>query len=422
MLARSSDVRVIAGATLSASQGPGMDLRQLADSLRVSHALEGTLRRTGSHLRIEVRLVDARDGSTHWSKTYDREFEDVFEVQEEIVHAVAGELAGGFPGRRQTVPGARRHVPDIAAYEWYLRGMDVALLRTDSGLRQGVEYFQRAISIDSAYVAAYAGLVRMYIHLANAAPRAEREEWLERAERTALTALALDDADADARAALGWVRLLSRDYAAAEAQFKSALALDPSVPRGHEGLARVYMMTGRPAEQLAEARLGVQTDPFSHSAIRELALALATNGRCEESLEPLRSLKNLSPPAGVAGVIRGLCYASREMWPEAIEEFRWAADHSATAAPAFLGYSLARAGEQDEAASILSDLVAGRTYSHGSFGVATVYAGMRDYDRAFLWLYRATEDGTMSFYIVHPVFDDLHGDPRFKRIRARLTP
>jgi tetratricopeptide (TPR) repeat protein len=235
-----------------------------------------------------------------------------------------------------------------------------------------------------------------------------------------LRAVALDDRDADARAALGWVRLMAGDYGAAEDEFDRSIALDPGVPRGYEGLARVYMMTGRPGRQLAAARRGLDADPFSHSAIRELALALATNGRCEESLDRLRSLKTLTPPAGVAGLIRGQCYASREMWPEAIAELQWAADNSATAGLAFLGYALARAGRRDEASDILSDLVEGRRYSHGAFGVATVLAGLRDYDRAFEWLDRAIDENTMGFYIMHPVFADLHRDPRFSVLEKRM--
>lgn len=332
--------------------------------------------------------------------------------------------APGSPGatvQPPAIPGTspRRRTPNIAAYEWYLRGMDVSLLRSDSGQRQGVTYFERAISIDSTYVDAHAGLALMYAWLANGAGGARRVEWLERARQAALTAVALDVENANARTALGWVRLVSKEYHAAEPELELAVALDPRVPRGYEGLARAYMMTGRPAEQLAAARLGMEVDPVSHSAVRELALALATNGRCEESLDPLLPLKTLSPPAGVAGLIRGQCYASRQMWQEAIAEFRWAADKS-TAGLAFLGYALARAGRRDEAASILSDLTAGREYSHGSWGIAVVYAGMRDYDQAFAWLEKAGDDGTMHFYMMHPVFADLHRDPRFAHLKERM--
>jgi predicted Zn-dependent protease len=141
------------------------------------------------------------------------------------------------------------------------------------------------------------------------------------------------------------------------------------------------------------------------------------NRRCDEALELLRPLKDLTPPASVAGVVRGQCYVQKQMWPEAIAELRWAMETSeARSALAFLGYALARGGRRAEAQGILADLLAGRKHSHGAFGIAVVYAGLRDHDRAFAWLGRAMEEGSVRQWIMDPLFHDLHRDPRFDRI------
>jgi tetratricopeptide (TPR) repeat protein len=169
-----------------------------------------------------------------------------------------------------------------------------------------------------------------------------------------------------------------------------------------------------------EAQLAIETDPFSHSAIREMALALNMNDRCDETLELLRPLKTLSPPASIAGMIGGACYARKRMWPEAVAEFRWASETGAKAALAFLGYALARAGQRDEAVRILSDLVTGREDSHGAFGIAVVYAGLQDYDQSFAWLDKAADENSVRVYIMDPMFDDLHRDPRFDRFKRRM--
>jgi TolB-like protein/DNA-binding SARP family transcriptional activator len=419
MLGRAGDLRVIASTSVFALEDRGMDVRQIADSLRVSHVLEGGLQKIGSRLRMQVRLIDARDGSTRWSETYDREMGDIFAVQEEISFAVARELdvrltGGGHPGSI-----SRRHTPNVVAYEWYLRGITADLQGGQAGRRRSIDYLHRAIAADSNFALAYARLTWMYLNEAGATP-GEYREWKTRGEQAARRAIALDDSIAEGHSALGWALSALNDYPTAEAELERAVALDPDVYRGYEGLARVYMMTGRPAEQFAVARLGMEIDPFSVQAIRELALALNTNGRCDETLELLRPLKSLSPPAGVAGIIMGLCYAKKEMWPAAIAEFRWAMGTDSRAPLAFLGYSLARAGRRDEATAILSDLLAGRKYSHGAFGIAVVYAGLRDYDQAFVWLDKAVEEGSVRVYIMDPLFDDLHRDPRFERFRARM--
>jgi tetratricopeptide (TPR) repeat protein len=231
----------------------------------------------------------------------------------------------------------------------------------------------------------------------------------------------LDDSLAEGHAALGWVRLGQRDFTAARAELELAIALDPRVPRGHEGLARVYLWTGRPAEELAAARIGVEIDPYSHSSIRELALALLANGECDEALRRLRPLKALTPPAGVAGIIGGQCYAVRDMWPEAIAEFRWALKTSdGSAATALLGYALARAGQREEAMSILTELMSGRKVSHGPAGIGMVFAGLGDADQAFIWLDKSVDEVQTSIYIFSPMFADLHRDPRFAALKTRL--
>ena len=415
VLSQDRTLRVVASTSVRALRSRQLDVRQIADSLRVSHVLEGGLQKIGSKLRMQVRLVDARDGSTHWSATYDREMGDIFAIEDDIARAVAGELdlrlgAGGSPPSAH--PGS---TSSVAAYEWYLRGRQNSLLRTAGGLRDGIGYLQRAIAIDSTFAAAHAALVWLYLNEAGTSP-GDHRTWYRRAEAEALKAIALDDSLAVGYAALGWARIaLSKP--GVEAALNRAVSIDPAVHRGFEGLARYYMLTRRPAEQLAAAQRGLALDPYSVAAIREMALALSTNGRCDEALALLRPLKDLHPPAAVAGVIRGQCYATKHMWPEAIAELRWAMQTGdARTALGLLGYALARAGQRAEAQGILSDMLSGRTQSHGAFGIALVYAGLRDYDRAFTWLDKAAQEGSVRIYIMDPLFEDLHRDPRFGRL------
>ena len=419
-LGKASSLRVIGSTSVFALKGRQFGVRQIAESLRVPYVLEGSFQKVGNRVRMQVRLVDASDGSTRWSETYDREMGDILDMQDDIALAVARELDAKLATGSRSGSAARRHSPSSAAYESYLRGMDVSLMRGDSGRRVALEYFKRAIAADSTYAAAYAGLVRMYLSEGASTPHRDQREWRARAEEAALKAVALDDSLPEAHAALGWARLAGGQYAAAETELTRAVAMDRNVPRGYEGLARLYMVVGKPAAQLAAARLGIELDPFSHSAIRELALALSVNGRCDEAIERLRPLKSLSPPATVAGVIMGMCYVQKQMWPEAIAEFRWAHGRGAATALAFLAYALARAEQRDEAYKILADLIARRSDSNGSFGIGIVYAGLRNYDQAFGWLDRSVDENSMRAYFMDPMFADLHRDARFERLTTRM--
>jgi serine/threonine-protein kinase len=414
VLSQGGTLRVVANTSVRALLDRQLEVRQIAESLRVSHVLEGAFQKIGSKVRMQVRLVGAQDGSTRWSETYDRQIGDIFAIQDDIARAVANEL-GVRMALDGTAPATRQHfTASVAAYELYLRGKDNALLRSTEGRRQGIGYLQRAIAIDSSFAAAHAALVWLYLNEAGSTP-GDHLTWIRRGEAEALNAIALDPTLADAYSALGWARLIL-DLPAAEAALKRAVAIDPAAHRGYEGLARFYMFMRRPAEQLAAAERGLALDPYSVAALREMALALSTNGRCDEAVTLLRPLKDLNPPAAVAGVIRGLCYARQQMWPEALAELRWAEGVGARASLGLQGYVLAREGRRAEAQALLSDLLAGRKQSHGAFGIALVYAGLGEYDQAFASLDRAAHEGSIRVYIMDPLFEDLQRDPRFERV------
>jgi len=337
---------------------------------------------------------------------------------------VARELGVRLAPGGSNRPGARHYTPSVAAYEWYLRGIDRSQTRGSGGRPQAREYLRRAIAADSSFAAAYAALAFAYMDEAGEAPGDQIESFA-RAEQMALKAVALDSALPAAHAALGFARLAHWDWAGVEAELERAIALDPRSPQALFALGPLYLWTGRPAAQLAVARTYVEIDPVSPQAISRLAFALAVNGRCDEAIELLRPLKALSPPERVAGIIGGQCYAALRRWPEAIAEFRWAqargTERPARGAPSFLAYALARAGQRDEAQRILADLLSGRKYSHGAFGIATVYTGLGDYDQAFAWMERAVEERSVRPWLMGPIFEDLRRDPRFARVRRLLN-
>jgi serine/threonine-protein kinase len=336
------------------------------------------------------------------------------------VAALAAALGAWQKVNRGAGSDSRRLTSSTAAYEWYRRGMDVSLMRTSAGRKQAHEFLDRAIAADSNFAAAWAGLVHVFINEAGSTPGSHDALFTE-AEKAGLKAVALDSSLAESHVALGWARMRNDKWLDAEASLLRGVALDPRAPRGFEGLARLYMWMQRPAEQLAAARKALEVEPYSHSAIREMALALGNNGRCDEAITMLRPLKELTPPAGVAGVVAGQCYAALGKWPLAVAEFKWAMETSeARTALAFYAYALARADLRVEANAILTDLLSGRQFSHGAFGIASVYAGLRDFDRAFEWLARAVKEHTIRPYLMGPMFEDLHRDPRFVEVKRMM--
>jgi eukaryotic-like serine/threonine-protein kinase len=422
ILGRNQELKVIASTSVFAFRNTSADVRTIADSLRVSNVLEGALQRIGSRLRVQVRLVDASDGSTRWSETYDRELQDLFSIQEDIARAVAGELDVRLTGD-PTTRLSRRHTPNVAAYEFYLRGSDQALMRSDSGPRKGVEYFKQAIAADSMYAAAYAGLARMYVRLSmNPDPGMPVHELHALAEQAALKAVALDDSLAEARATLGLLRgRLRNDLTTAESELKRAIALDPTQAFPHQWLGGLYLRTGRPAEALAETRRALEIDPLSPSAHAEVAHALMANGRYDEALARLESIAKVQPPLLRVPAYTAQAYAGKGMWAEALAALNGSTDIHPTHDPLY-GHLLARAGRREQALEvreILLDQV--QTGTRGAFDMVVIEAGLENFDEAFAWLERSIEDRSIEdSSIMEPIFNELRRDPRFERIRPRL--
>jgi tetratricopeptide (TPR) repeat protein len=245
------------------------------------------------------------------------------------------------------------------------------------------------------------------------------------AEAAALKAVFLDDSFAEAHATLALVRMRGRDYRAAEAEFRLAIALDPRNARIREKLAGLYLVTERPAEGLAEAERALELDPVSASTIAENARALLFNGRCDEALTRLDKLSMVKPPLLRVGSVTAQCHVLRRRWSDAIAVLRPQAEHDVSSL-ALLGYVLARAGEREEALRIHAQLLARWRARHaGAAQVAVVDAGLGDLGAAFERLDRAIDDGSFALQpaygiVMEPVFGELQRDRRFLRLKQRL--
>jgi TolB-like protein/DNA-binding SARP family transcriptional activator len=421
VLAKIPNLRVIGPTSAFAFKNSNVGARRIADSLGVSHILEGGVQKDGSQLRVQVRLIDARDGSTRWAETYNRELKDIFSVQSEIASAVARELDLRL-GEGTLARIKRGSTRNIAAYELYLRGNDPVLPRTDSGARAALEYFRQAVALDPSYAAAYAGLARMHkrIGFGDDPEHLSRPERLALGERAALRAIALDDSSGEAHAALSFIRRDNYELAAAETELKRAVELEPTDARFHEWLVQLYTLTERPAEALVEGRRTVELDPLSPTANAEFAHALLANDHCDEALVRLQKLRSLRPPLNRAGLIAAECYEQKQMWPEAIAELQRIRVNGGPRGEALLGYMLGRAGRTGEARRILAAMLErSRRVNGDAFDVAIVYAGLGENDQTFTWLDKAIDDRSLGFVWMHTMVNGLRRDPRFENIRRR---
>lgn len=418
VLAKIPRLRVMARTSALRFRNSSLDARTIGDSLNVANLLEGSAQRIGDRIRVQVRLVDSRDGSTRWAETYDRETKDIFLVQSEIAEAVATQLNLRL-GAPAIAAVRRGPTSNIAAYELYLRGADPANVRSDSGVLFAAEEFKQAIALDPKFAAAYAGLARMYPRMREIdRPPMPPKRLHELGLAMARKAVQLDDSLAEAHATLGAVSLGGYDFASADRELSRALEIDPFYSRAREWISSAYAWKQQYNEALAELTRATDNDPLSSSAQAEVGRALCAIGKYSEGLDHLKRLSSVRPPLLRVPVYAGLCYGMMGNWSEASAAFR------RTRGPigsGWLGFSLAREGKKVEADSILKALIERwQTVHGGAFHVATVYTGMGNLDQAFLWLDRSIEDLSLSSEVMSPIFAALHKDPRFDQFRRRI--
>jgi TolB-like protein/tetratricopeptide (TPR) repeat protein len=427
MLGREPDkLRAIPSTSVSRFRDRQTDLRAIAETLGVPNVVEGTLTRLDDRLRLILRLVDGRDHSSRWTGTYDGETRDILAEPPRIAHDVARELGVRLTGARGTgllASGARGdRVPDgrMAAADLYVRGRSGELFRTAAGRQQAMSFFRGAIVADSTIAPAHAVIATM-LTMQDRYIAGTRREQLALAHRFAQQAIGLDSSLAVAQFALG--RFLMADYqlAKAEAQFKRAIDLDPTQTEYREYLAQLYVFMDRPRDALIEAERALDGAPYSPNATAELARAWLVNGDCAKALEIGDQLKRMQPPPARAPFIAAQCYARQQMWQQAIDVMRPVAAANPREAGPVLGFVLAQAGQTREASAMRDTLLGeARRGAVGAYSMAILYAGLRDFDNAFAWLDKAIEDRSLRFQIMEPGFEELHRDPRFASLRAKL--
>lgn len=217
-------LRVVARTASFQFRQIGADVQAIGRQLGVSALLEGSVRKSGDRLRVTVQLIDTATGFHRWSERFDRAFDDVFVIQDEIAERVVLLLRGAVLSPREQ-NAIRRTPANTEAYEYYLRGRQFLPRQTREGLTTSVRMFERAIAIDDTYAPAHAGLAMAHAALYEWFGSNDHDKAA--AERASERGLALAPTLADAHVARGCALTLSRRYADAARAFETAIALNP---------------------------------------------------------------------------------------------------------------------------------------------------------------------------------------------------
>ncbi len=419
-----SGVRVMARSTVFRYKDKTFDPRALGRKLNVDAVLLGRVQQRGDALLVGAELVDVQNGWQLWGEQYNRKLVDIFPVEEEISGEISEKLRLRLSGEDRSRL-AKRYTQSTEAYQDYLKGRYHLNRLTEDSLKKGIEYFERAIQRDRSYALAYTGLADAF-GLLGFMGLAPASEVMPKAKEAARRAIQIDDGLPEAHASLaGIFKNYDWDWAAAEHEFKKALALNPRYANGHRMYAAYLAAVGRSEESLRESRLALELDPLSLPIRLEVAYNRYMAHDYERALdEALRTLE-LEPQFAPAQSILGQIYEQQGRYDEAIaasESARDLADgHPATLAS--LVHIHAGAGRTQEASELLGKLADISRLQHVSpYWLALAYEGVGETCAALDNLEKAYEqhDVILVWLGTEPRFDKLRSEPRFAELLRRI--
>ena len=270
----------VASRTSSFRQKAGVfDSREIGHRLRVSTFLEGSVRKSGSRLRITAQLIDAESGYHLWSDRFDREMSDVFAIQDQIAHNIVEALQVTLsPREREALQ--KTHTQDVQAYDYYLRGRKFFYQYGPRDMEFARQLFGRAIELDPGYAQAYAGTADCWSYLHLYVDRGSHSR--SQAEAASLRAVELNPDSAQAQASRAVALSLAERDEEAKAAFERAIELDPNLFEAHYFYARHCFVHGQLDKALNLYQEASRVRPEDYQAPLLMAQIYDDLGRAEE--------------------------------------------------------------------------------------------------------------------------------------------
>ncbi|MDJ0905951.1 MAG: tetratricopeptide repeat protein [Woeseiaceae bacterium] len=262
-LVKIRSLRVAARSSAFQYSSEAGDAREIGNELGVNTILEGSVRKSDGVVRITAQLVKVSDGCHLWSKTYDRQMEDVFAIQEEIASSIAVSLLDTI-SRRNRKAIRRPRSANVKAYDYYLRGRKHFKLLRRAEIEHAREMFRNAVDLDPEFSLAWAGYADCHSYLAMYVER--NPDFIEQAHRASKRALQLGHGLAESHASRGLACLVSRDFDRAEEEFRKAIDINPYLPRTYHFYARERFQRGEMQAAAELFRRSADLDPLDYQS------------------------------------------------------------------------------------------------------------------------------------------------------------
>ena len=416
-LTQLENIKVAARTSSFAFKGRQVDLREIGNKLNVANILEGSVRKSGEHIRITAQLISIKDGYHIWSQEYNSRLDDVLKVQEEIAIIITEKLKVSLL-RNEKIELEKKRTESTEAYDLYLKGN---YFWNQRNLQASEKYFQEAVQLDSNFAHGYEGLAKTYVLYQFFGLSSNLS--MAKVDKAAKRAIALDSSLAEPYLCLAMKNsIFDWNPVQAKVYFKKALALNPKYPTSHYWYGQFLILYGgknAKQEVISEMRKGYDLDPDNQSSPHNLGLAFMHQEHYTEAIKEIKRSMELKPEFALPPFNLALCYYALGDLEESKKAFERADRLLNDQGTAYLPFFYLKEGKKDQAKAILNRLteLAKIKYVHElSFAIAASFLGEKDLAHGYFVEAVTNHDTWLPYYLKYPgsMTKNLLSDPRNK--------
>lgn len=416
-------LRVLASQTVLRYQGWTGSAQQIGQALGVRALITGEIGKAKGDLIVDIELLDVDQGLTRCRHRYQEPAIEVFNIQRTIALELANELRGVLTGA-DNLSAKRPATTNVEAYRHFLKGQYWVAHRTCVNLEKAIRCFQEAIALDPGYASAHVQLADTYIMFSGwgCAPCPQT---ILPAQRAIEQALAIDSSLAATHSSRGYFKIIYRiDWAGAEADFRRAIALDPTGVRAYSRYAMLLKFLGRFDDSRKIIHRAFELDPLSFILHAQLGDTYFLGRDFEQVLVVANEILPLNPTHGDISFLVGKSLCELGRFDDALAVLTASAESNPHPDLAMqICITLARAGDIKVARAELEKLkqLSISEYME-AWNFALMHANLNEPDLAFSYLERALEERNVGIYMLRwdPRADSLREDPRFSRIERQI--
>ncbi len=287
-------VTVISGVSVNAFRGSNRDINKIRENLNVNYILDCEMAVAGENVTTVVEFINAANSETLWSETYEDAVDSIFKIKSAVATKIAGSV-GINVGTATASAISDAPTTNAEAFKLYTQGRTLWLTRSESGMKQSIKLYERAIELDDQFALAYAGIADAHSMLSQYG-YLSYEEGFPKARQYVLDAISLNSELAEAYIALGWIQF-AYDWKlkASEQSYRKAIKLNPKIAQAHQWLGINLTSQMRYDEAYDTIQLGLELDPHHPVLLLNFTGAAIELNKFDEALSAIEKGFDIHP-------------------------------------------------------------------------------------------------------------------------------